>query len=47
MNEEKIIINITKDPNSSDIIYIEYFKDKKDHLKIKKTCNYKKISKME
>lgn len=39
MKRERIIVNIFWDNNYSEIIYIEYYKDKLDHLVFKKTCD--------
>lgn len=39
MKSERIIKNIYWDHLNTDLIYVEYFKDKGDHLIIKKTCD--------
>lgn len=44
MKAERIILNVSRDSINTDVIFIEYYKDKQDHLIFKKICEHKKIA---
>lgn len=44
---KKTVIKLHKDKESPDIIFVEFMKDKEDHILVKKTCKLKTIKKLE